>query len=120
LRRLHAALTDAEDRRRIREDLERRLPAVRALEWWSVGQAVLADFVKEEDAPDALVRARSLAQAGAAAYPDSIGGPQCRAIVAENEAPSYQPTAMVPDGPRHPSTHAPHAYLAPLPSPAYP
>ena len=78
---------------------EARLAGVRDLEWWSEGQAVLAGFVKEEDAGDALVRAHAIAEAGAAAYPGSIGGQRCRAIAAAIEAPAYQLTAMILDGP---------------------
>ncbi len=120
LRRLHAAFTAAEDRQRIREDLEGRLPASRDVEWWSVGQAVLAELVKDEDAPEALVRARAIARAGAEAYPDSIGGRQCRAIVAGIEAPSYQLSAMALDGPRKRSIEVGHANLARLYFRAYP
>ncbi|HET6900736.1 MAG TPA: hypothetical protein VFK70_20440, partial [Vicinamibacteria bacterium] len=111
LRRLHVAFTSDDDRKLIRDDLERRLPAVRDVEWWSVGQAVLAGFVKEAPEPDALVRARAIAQAGAAAYPETVGGRQCRAIVEAIEAPSYQLTAMSLDGARRPSIDVSHANL---------
>jgi len=114
LRRLHASFTASEDRKEIRDDLESRLPAMRDLEWWAVGQATLADFVKEEDAGDALVRARTIALAGAAAYPESIGGRQCRAIVAGIEAPAYQLAAMSLDGPGRRSIEVDHANLARL------
>jgi hypothetical protein len=93
LRRLHVAFTSEDDRKLIRDDLERRLPAVRDLEWWSVGRAVLASFVKATPEP-MLSSARAIAQAGAAAHPETIGGRQCRAIVEAIEAPSYQLTAM--------------------------
>jgi alpha-2-macroglobulin len=111
LRRLHASLTAAEDRKQIRDDLEKRLPAMRDLEWWAVGQATLADFVREEDTGDALVRARAIALAGAEAYPQSIGGRQCRAIVAAIEAPAYQLTSMNLDGPARRSIEVGHANL---------
>jgi uncharacterized protein YfaS (alpha-2-macroglobulin family) len=111
LRRLHASFTASEDRKQIRDDLENRLQAMRDLEWWAVGQATLADFVKEDDAGDALVRARALAEAGAAAYPQSIGGKQCRAIVAAIEAPAYRLTSMNLDGPGRRSIEVSHANL---------
>ena len=111
LRRLHTSFTTAEDRKRIRDDLEARLPTVRDLEWWSEGQAVRAGFVKEEDAGDALVRAHAIAEAGAAAYPDSIGAQRCRAIVAAIEAPAYQLTTMTLDGPDRRSIEVDHANL---------
>jgi uncharacterized protein YfaS (alpha-2-macroglobulin family) len=111
LRRLHAAFTAAEDRRLVRDDLERRLPEFRDTEWWSVGQAMVAEFVKGGEAPDALVRARAIAQAGMAAYPESIGGQLCRALIATIEAPSYQVTAMALDGPRRRSIQVDHRNL---------
>jgi hypothetical protein len=111
LRRLHASFTAREDRKEVRDDLENRLPAMRDLEWWAVGQATLADFVKEEGGEDALVRARAIALAGAAAYPESIGGRQCRAIVAAIETPAYQLTAMSLDGPGRRSIEVEHANL---------
>jgi uncharacterized protein YfaS (alpha-2-macroglobulin family) len=111
LRRLHASFTGAEDRKPVRDDLEQRLPAMRDLEWWAVGQATLAEFVKAEEAPDALVRARAIALAGAAAYPESIGGRQCRAIVATIEAPAYQLAAMNLDGAQRRSIELQHANL---------
>jgi alpha-2-macroglobulin len=110
-RRLHAVFTDAEDRRRIREDLEGRLPQARQLEWWAAGQEVLAELVSQQDAPDALVRARAIAKAGADAYPDSIGGKRSQAIVARIEAPSYRLTAMTLDGPRQRSIQVDHRNL---------
>ena len=39
--------------------------------------------------PDALVRAREAAEEGRRAYPESVGGQRCRAIVARIEAPDY-------------------------------
>jgi uncharacterized protein YfaS (alpha-2-macroglobulin family) len=119
LRRLHASFTTAEDRKEIRDDLEARLPAMRDLEWWSEGQAVLAGFVKEEDAGAALVRAHAIAKAGAAAYPDSIGAQRCRAIAAAIEAPAYQLAAMILDGPDRRSIEVEHANLPRLMFRAY-
>ena len=66
-------------------------------------------------AGDALVRAHAIAEAGAAAYPDSIGAQRCRAIVAAIEAPAYQLTTMILDGPDRRSIEVDHANLPAAP-----
>ncbi len=114
-RRLHAAFSDSSDPVRVREALERRLPAYAGLPWWAMGQATLAGFVRGEDAPDALVRARELALAGERAAPSgSPGALACRRIVAEIEAPSYQLSGMSSDAPRRRSVQVRHKNLAAL------
>ena len=97
LRKLKANFSEKADRARIRADLEARLPKVRSYPWWSVGMATLAEFVKEEDAPDNLVRARKIARDGQTAYPDSIGGRRCLYIIKSIEAPSFKIEAMAQD-----------------------
>ncbi len=97
LRKLKANFTEKADLERIRKDLEARLPDVRRYPWWSLGMATLAEFVKEEDAPDNLVRAHKIATDGQAAYPDSIGGKRCLYVVRSIEAPSFRIEAMAQD-----------------------
>lgn len=120
LRRLHQSFSNAEDRLRIKKDLETRLPAFRELPWWSVGQAELAEFVRVETTADNLVRARAIALAGAKAYPDSPGGIRCRSIIESIEAPDYQLAAMANDGSRKRSIEVTHRNLAALTFRAYP
>ncbi len=99
LRRLHAAFDSTDDRRAIRQHLERVQGRFdRSFDWWSMGQSVLAEFLRSEDEPDSLVRARQAALAGAERHPGSIGGQRCRHIVAAIEAPEYSVTAMAADG----------------------
>jgi uncharacterized protein YfaS (alpha-2-macroglobulin family) len=99
LRRLHGAFSDAEDRKLLRRQLEKSLaPFDRSLGWWSVGQALLAEFVRAEDEPDSQVRAREIALEGATAHPNTVGGQRCRHIVASIESPGYSLTAMASDG----------------------
>lgn len=114
LRRLHAAFTEASDRARIRKDLENRLAGSRALPWWAMGMATLAEFREAEDAPDNLVRAREAALEGAAAFPDSAGGRRCAAIVGRIEAPDYRVAAMASDGPGRRSIEVTHKNLSGL------
>ena len=97
LRKLKANFSEKADRERIRADLETRLPKVHSYPWWSVGMATLAEFVKEEDTPDNLVRARKIARDGQTAYPDSIGGKRCLYIIKSIEAPSFKIEAMAQD-----------------------
>lgn len=99
LRRLHAALAVDADRRLLRESLTQALDALgKRFEWWSMGQALLADFVQQEEAPDALIRARELALSGQQAHPDSFGGQRCRHLVEAIEVPHFDITAMQTDG----------------------
>jgi hypothetical protein len=99
LRRLNGAFDTAEDRLAIRRHLEEVQKGFdRSLEWWSMGQAILAEFIRAESDRDALVRARSAANAGRDRHPQSIGGRRCDHIVASIEAPSYSVTAMATDG----------------------
>ena len=97
LRKLSTNFSERADRERIRTDLETRLPRVRSFSWWSLGMATLAEFIREEDAPDNLVRARKIAQDGQTAYPDSIGGTRCLYIIKSIEAPSFKIEAMAQD-----------------------
>jgi uncharacterized protein YfaS (alpha-2-macroglobulin family) len=62
-----------------------------------MGQAILAEFTRDENAPDALVRARKLALEGVEAYPRSPGGQRCLHIVKSIEAPDYGLQAMRAD-----------------------
>ncbi|HLN57817.1 MAG TPA: MG2 domain-containing protein, partial [Thermoanaerobaculia bacterium] len=99
LRRLFASFSEEEDRRRIEKDLEERLSSPADVPWFAVGKAHLAEFVERPDLSGDLVRARAIAEEGRRAYPDSIGGRRCLAIVKRIEAPDYQVRAMQSDGP---------------------
>lgn len=99
LRHLHDALTEPADRARIREDLERRLPAMEGRPWWAMGMADLATFVETDDTPDALARAHRIARTCHAASPDTPGGKRCLAIQKAIEAPEFSLQAMAADAP---------------------
>ncbi len=99
LRWLFASYSEEEDRGRIEKDLEERLPSVADVPWFAMGKAQLAEFVQRPDLSGDLVRARAIAEEGRRAYPDSIGGRRCLAIVKRIEAPDYQLRAMQSDGP---------------------
>ncbi|HHQ48085.1 MAG TPA: hypothetical protein ENK19_04280, partial [Acidobacteria bacterium] len=115
VRRLHAAFQQEQDRLRIRRFLAARLEAFDAgLPWWSMGQAELADLIRGESTPDALVRARAAALAGRDRHPASPGGRRCAAIVASIEAPGYTMTSMLTDGPGKHSIRITHRNVARL------
>lgn len=99
LRRLFASFTEEEDRQKIEKDLEERLPTVADLPWFSMGKAQLAEFIEQANRQGHLVRARATAKEGLKAYPDSVGGRRCLAIVKRIEAPQYQLRVMQSDGP---------------------
>ena len=98
LGRLWSSLTESYERQAILKDLQDTLPAYRDVEWWSMGQATLAEFVQQGDEPKKLVRAREIAQKGYEAYPKSIGGARCLHIVKSIEAPDFSLSAMSSDG----------------------
>ncbi len=114
VRRLRASFSEPEDRARIRAYLEQGLPAFRAVPWWAVGMAELAGIVRTDDAPDAVVEARRIAEEGRQAYPDSIGGQQCRTIVKSIEAPDFQLASMMLDAARKRSVQVTHRNLGAL------
>ena len=119
LRRLHTAFTEEDDRDAIERDLDHRLPAMADLPWFAMGQAQLAEFLESGSEGDALVRARAAAETGRRAYPDSIGGQRCRAIVARIEAPGYDVYAMESDGAGRRSILVNHRNVARLDFRAY-
>jgi uncharacterized protein YfaS (alpha-2-macroglobulin family) len=114
LRHLHRSFTDLRDRELIRSDLESRLSSMREFEWWAVGVAAHAEFVREQGEPWSLGRSREIAQAGWKAYPDSIGGQRCLSIVQTIEAPGYQLSAMSSDGLSRRSIQVSHKNLPKL------
>jgi alpha-2-macroglobulin len=97
---LHRNFTNEDDRRLLLADLERRLPAMRKFKWWSVGMALRAHFVQTEKTWDNQLRARKIAIAGHAAYPQSVGGKRCLNIFKRIEVPQYDIQAMAADGPQ--------------------
>ncbi|MEW5900885.1 MAG: alpha-2-macroglobulin family protein, partial [Acidobacteriota bacterium] len=99
LEALHRSFSEPGDRALIRKRLAEILPKYREYPWWAMGQASLAEFTRAEDAADALVRARKLAQDGAQAFPDSPGGKRCLHIAKSIEAPDYSLEAMKTDAP---------------------
>ncbi len=114
LRFLHAHFTSDLQRSAIARTLAERLTRDRDLPWWSAAAAQLADFIQEETTDDNLVRAHAVAQAGAEAHPDSIGGARCRALVTRIDAPSYALTSMQNDAPDRRSLQVTHKNVAAL------
>jgi len=121
LRRLYAAFDGRHDRMAIREHLEELQSRFdRGYDWWSMGQSVLAEFLRQEPDPDSLIRARKAALAGAERHPDSLGGQRCAHIVAAIEMPSFGIQAMAADGPNRRSVQITHANLDGVTLRAYP
>ncbi len=119
LRLLHNALQEPCDRHAIRRDLEARLPGYRGVAWWAEGQAQLAEFLRADGSPSALIEARAAAELGRQAYPRSHGGVHCAAIVAQIEAPDFDLRAMTSDGVGRRSIEVTHANLTSLHFRAY-
>ncbi|MFH1808872.1 MAG: alpha-2-macroglobulin family protein [Pseudomonadota bacterium] len=95
---LHRHFSGDADRARLRDALRAALKGVDGKPWWALGMATLAEMVREEPAPDALVRARGIALQAVEAFPDSVGGQRGRHIAAVIELPDYNLEAMRQDG----------------------
>ncbi len=117
---LHASFSKEDDRALIRSRLSESLAPARKHPWWASGQALLAEFTRAEDAPDALVRARKLALEGAEAYPDSPGGRRCLHVARGIEAPDFSVEMMAADAPGRRSVRFTHRNLAAVHLRAYP
>ncbi len=117
---LHASFSKEDDRALIRARLSEALASARKYPWWASGQALLAEFTRVEDAPDALVRARKLALEGVGAYPDSPGGRRCLHVARGIEAPDFSVEMMAADAPGRRSVRFTHRNLASLYLRAYP
>ena len=121
LRKLRDSFTRADDRLEIRTALERHQEELgRDLPWWSTGQALLAELVRDEGSPDSLARARALAIEGAEAHPGSVGGGRCQHLVAAIEAAAYSLESMISDAPGKRSLRVLHKNLDRLYFRAYP
>jgi len=120
LRALNESFRQEDDRARIRKSLADSLDRFRSYPWWAWGQALLAEFTREADSPDALVQARKLALQGAGAYPNSPGGQRCLHIVKNIESPEFSIEAMRTDAPGRRSVRATHRNMGSLFFRAYP
>lgn len=117
---LHTSFDKADDRAKLRGALEAALEQLgKRHAWWSRGMATLAEWVRQEDDPQALVRAREIAERGAKEHPDSVGGQLCRYIAAEIASPQYSLEAMASDAPGKRSLQVNHHNLGQLHFRAY-
>ncbi len=118
LRRLQGAFSKsrfAAERQMIRGNRQDHLKLLgRQYPWWSMGQSQLAELLRAEDSPQALVEAREVALEGARFHADSVGARRCRRLVAEIEAADYSLTAMQSDGPGRRSIQVSHRNLEAL------
>jgi uncharacterized protein YfaS (alpha-2-macroglobulin family) len=117
---LHNAFTQEDDRALIRSRLADYLREHRGHPWWAVGQAMLAEFTEEEDAPDSWVRARKLALEGVERFPGSPGGQRCLHLVKSIEAPGLSAEMMAEDGPGRRSIRLTHRNINEAHLRAYP
>jgi uncharacterized protein YfaS (alpha-2-macroglobulin family) len=119
-RQIHQRFEEAEDRKIILKDLKNRLKSLTDIAWWAEGMAQLAEFVRVEEEPDALVRARQIALQGKQAFPESVGGKHCLAVQKQIEAPDYAISGMQNDNPRKKSLLVMHKNLHEVYFRAYP
>jgi hypothetical protein len=114
LRFLHAHFPKPEERIALRENLERTLSGFRDISWSALGQATLADLVRQEEKPGALFRAHEIARLCLADWPDTPGSRRCQEILAEIEAPEFELRGMGSDGLGRRSLRVQHKNLAGL------
>ncbi|RKH10285.1 hypothetical protein D7V97_14185, partial [Corallococcus sp. CA053C] len=105
---LASSFPEAADRLRVREHLAAHLKGFRDVAWWAMGQRQLADLESGAGHP---VTAHALAKAGAEAWPKSLGGQRCGALVAQLEAPELYALGMEADGPGKRSIQVRHRNL---------
>ncbi|HUU31209.1 MAG TPA: alpha-2-macroglobulin family protein, partial [Phycisphaerae bacterium] len=111
VRAFYAAFNADESHALLRAHLAEFLPSNRKYAWWADGQALLAEYTREEAAPDALVRARKLAAEGVERFPASPGGKHCLHILRSIEAPAYSVEAMRADAAGRRSVRLTHRNL---------
>jgi len=119
-RHLHRHFTEDADRQYIQNHLENHLKQLADVPWWSEGMAQLAEFVRETDEPDSLVRAHGIALSGKEAYPESAGGRHCLAIFDQIETPHYSLSGMQNDNAKKRSILITHKNLDGIYLRAYP
>jgi uncharacterized protein YfaS (alpha-2-macroglobulin family) len=110
-KRFHEAFSQEDDATRIREHLAATLEGFRDVPWWAMGQGLLGTL---ERSANHWMRAHELAKAGAAAYPQSLGGQRCAALASELEEPEYSIESMNSDGPNRRSVQLTHRNLRSL------
>ena len=98
LEHLYPNFSKSEESTAIKENLKNRLAGVQNVPWWSMGMEMLATYIRNEETPDNLIRARQIAEDGAKAYPDSIGGKRCNYFVQSIDQISYSLEGMSIDG----------------------
>ena len=114
---LHEALTDADDRARVRESLKGQLAEVKDQAWWAMGMASLAEMTRA--GADDRVAAHRIASECAQAFPDSIGGKRCLSIKESIEQPAFTLDGMGLDAPERRSVGVTHTNLDTLNFRAY-
>lgn len=110
-RYLHQHFSKADNREYLQNRLTGYLETLTDVPWWSEGMAQLAEFVQAEDEPNNLFRARQIALLGKLAFPKSVGGGHCDAIIGNIERPNYSLSGMQNDNPHKRSVLIAHKNL---------
>lgn len=71
--------------------------------WWTMGQYQLADFARQSDQRDALVKAHALAAQGSLVHPDSEGARRSRELLTQLEHRDYAISSQGSGGLNKPS-----------------
>jgi uncharacterized protein YfaS (alpha-2-macroglobulin family) len=109
---LYGAFSQEDDRALIRSRLANYLSEGRRYPWWAMGQAMLAEFTQQENAPDSWIRARKIALDGVERFPGSPGGLRCLHVVKSIEAPDLSVEIMASDAAGRRSIRLTHRNLS--------
>ena len=108
LRRLSNHFDQEVDKELLRQNLQAHLDQLGSqYSWWAMGQAFLAEQLRQVD----RVAALEVAREGVRLHPDTPGGKRCRHFAHNLEAPAYSLEAMGVDGPGKRSIRVQHKNL---------
>jgi alpha-2-macroglobulin len=98
LETLFQRFTNEKDREQIRNRLAELLKASEQTPWSTMVAGSLATVWMQNDSPDAMIKARQIAEKAAAAFPDSLGARRCRDLIRQIDNPTLQLQTMKVDG----------------------
>lgn len=95
---LHDRMSAEKDREAIRNHLSLLNQQNQSLSWSSMGAGVLAQFWMKSADPEALMKAKKIAESGARSHPKSLGAALCRDLQKSILSPSLELQGMSVDG----------------------
>ncbi len=116
-RQLQGHALPGDERKALRQELEKDLLEFQKIPWWAMGMADLARLYQNSGD---LAKALEIARAAQKAFPNSPGGEEARSIASWIETPVYRMEAMASDALHRRSIQVHHKNLPALWFRAYP